>query len=162
MLFKVCGLIALTSVSVGAEDSQLTLKKVLVSVELSCASCAQGLERRLLRLPEINEIEIRQTEGEIALKARSEMNIDLQKVQDTIGNAGFIPDSFDVTGIGRVITRDAVAGITFGDSSFFELEEGRYTDQLLQADAAQSFLITGRVVTETLDRIDVFRVKRFY
>ena len=143
-----------------AEESQLALKKVLVSVELSCPSCAQGLERRLLRLPDINEIEIRQTEGEIALKAGSGMNIDLQKVHDTIRNAGFMPNGFDVTGIGRVITRDAVVGITFGDNSFFGLEEGYHTDQLLQADATQLFLFTGRVGTETPDRIDVRSVRR--
>tara|TARA_B100001123_G_C15343974_1_gene1036166 strand:+ start:8745 stop:9269 length:525 start_codon:yes stop_codon:yes gene_type:complete len=161
VLFGVCGFLVLSILSVRTQDSQLALKEMLVSLELTCPSCAQGLERRLLRLPEIKEIEVRHADGEISVKSGDGESIDSKKVHDTVRNAGFIPDGFDVTGIGQVFTRDSVVGITFGDNSFFELAEGDQNVQLLQADALQSFLITGRVDPETPDRIEVVSVKRF-
>ena len=97
----------------------------------------------------------------ISLKAEDGKGIDLRKVQDTVRNAGFIPDALDVIGIGQVFTRDSVVGITFGGDLFFELAAGRRTAQILQAEAAQFFLITGRVVSSNTDHLELLRVDHF-
>ena len=79
--------------------------RVTVEVELTCPSCAQGLERRLGRLDHVAAVEIRPVDGQIILSVEPGRRLDLVAVHDdvTVRNAGFIPDRVAVTAVGRLI-----------------------------------------------------------
>ena len=76
--------------------------KVTVEVELSCPSCALGLERRLDRLDHVAGVEVRPADGRIVLSVEPGRHLDLAAVRDTVRNAGFIPDGVAVTAVGHV------------------------------------------------------------
>ena len=76
--------------------------RVIVEAELSCPSCALGLERRLGRLDHVAGVEVRPADGWIVLAVEPGRRLDLAAVRHTVRNAGFIPDRLAVTAIGRV------------------------------------------------------------
>ncbi len=76
--------------------------RVIVEAELSCPSCALGLERRLGRLDHVAGVEVRPADGWIVLAVEPGRRLDLAAVRNTVRNAGFIPDRLAVTAIGRV------------------------------------------------------------
>lgn len=77
--------------------------RVTVEVELTCPSCAQGLERRLGRLDHVAGVEVRPVDGRIVLSVELGRRLELAAVHDTVRNAGFIPDRVVVTAVGRLI-----------------------------------------------------------
>ena len=77
--------------------------RVTVEVELTCPSCAQGLERRLGRLGHVAGVEVRPVDGQIVLSVEPGRRLDLAAVHDTVRNAGFIPDRVAVTAVGRLV-----------------------------------------------------------
>ena len=77
--------------------------RVTVEVELTCPSCAQGLERRLGRLDHVAGVEVRPVDGRIVLSVEPGRRLELAAVHDTVRNAGFIPDRVVVTAVGRLI-----------------------------------------------------------
>ena len=105
-----CGSAALLcgSVSAGAGAAPLQsadlpgMEQVTVEVELSCPSCAAGLERRLRRLDYVAGVEVNPPDGQIAVAVEPGRRLDLAAVWDTVRNAGFIPDGMVVTAVGRV------------------------------------------------------------
>ena len=76
--------------------------KVTVEVELSCPSCALGLERRLNRLDHVARVEVRPADDRIVLTVDPGRHLDLAAVRDTVRHAGFIPDGVAVTAVGHV------------------------------------------------------------
>ena len=76
--------------------------RVTVEVELSCPSCALGLERRLGRLDQVADVEVRPADGRIVLTVEPGRHADLTTVRDTVRNAGFIPDGLVLTAFGHV------------------------------------------------------------
>ena len=105
-----CGLAALLvgplSAGAGAAAAQSPdlpgMVRVTIEVELSCPSCAAGLERRLLRLDYVAGVEVSSADGRVVLAVEPGRHLDLAAVWDTVRNAGFIPDRLAVTAIGRV------------------------------------------------------------
>ena len=76
--------------------------RVTVAVELTCPSCALGLERRLGRLDHVAGVEVRPDDGRIVLTVEPGRRLALAGVWDTVRNAGFIPDGVTVTAVGHV------------------------------------------------------------
>ena len=105
-----CGLAALlfgaASTSADAAAPQSTnlprMVRVTIEVELSCPSCAAGLERRLLRLDHVAGVEVSAPDGQVVLAVEPGRHLDLAAVWDTVRNAGFIPDRLAVTAVGHV------------------------------------------------------------
>ena len=77
--------------------------RVTIEVELSCPSCAAGLERRLRRLDYVSGVEISPSDGRIVLAVEPGRHLDPAAVWDTVRNAGFVPDRMAVTASGHVI-----------------------------------------------------------
>jgi len=106
-----CGLTALLfgAVSTSAGEAaprspdRQGMVQVTVEVELSCPSCAAGLERRLRRLDHVAGVEVNPSDGQIVLAIEPGGHLDPAAVWDTVRNAGFIPDRMAVIAIGRVI-----------------------------------------------------------
>ena len=90
---------------------------VTVGVELTCPSCASGLERRLGRLEHVDAVEIQVAEEQVVLGATSGTKIDLREVRDVIRNAGFEPSSLHVTVGGLVVRLDGGIGITLSEDT---------------------------------------------
>ena len=105
-----CGLAALLfgPVSIGAGAAAPPapglpgMVRVTIEVELSCPSCAAGLERRLLRLDHVAGVEVSSPDGRVVLAVAPGRHLDLAAVWDTVRNAGFIPDRLAVTAVGHV------------------------------------------------------------
>ena len=105
-----CGLAALLfgplSTSAGAAPPQSPdrpgMVRVTIDVELSCPSCAAGIERRLRRLDYVAGVEVSPPDGRIAIAVEPGQYLDLAAVRDTVRNVGFVPDGVAVTAVGRV------------------------------------------------------------
>lgn len=85
--------------------------RVTVEVELTCPSCAQGLERRLGRLAHVAGVEVRPVDGRIVLSVEPGRRLDLAAVHDTVRNAGFIPDRVVVSAVGRLTLADGAPAL---------------------------------------------------
>ena len=85
--------------------------RVTLEVELSCPSCAAGLERRLLRLDHVAGVEVSAPDGQVVLAVEPGRHLDLAAVWDTVRNAGFIPDRLAVTAVGHVTDVDGAPAL---------------------------------------------------
>lgn len=85
--------------------------KVTVSVELTCPSCALGLERRLGRLDHVTGVEVQPDDGRIVLTVEPGRSLALAEVWDTVRNAGFIPDAVTVTAVGHVTSANGAPAL---------------------------------------------------
>ncbi len=93
--------------------------QVAVSVELTCPSCALGLERRLGRLDHVTGVEVQPDDGRIVLTVEPGRRVVLAAVWDTVRNAGFIPDGVAVTAVGHVTSANGAPALAL--SSDFAL-----------------------------------------
>ncbi len=94
---------------------------VTVEVELSCPSCAQGLERRLNRLDHVTGVEVRPAGGQIVLTVEPGRHLDLAAVWDTVRNAGFIPDGVAVTAVGHLTRVNGALALALSPDFALEL-----------------------------------------
>ena len=85
--------------------------RVTIEVELSCPSCAAGLERRLLRLDHVAGVEVSSPAGRVVLAVAPGRHLDLAAVWDTVRNAGFIPDRLAVTAVGHLTDVNGVPAL---------------------------------------------------
>lgn len=85
--------------------------RVTIEVELTCPSCAQGLERRLGRLAHVAGVEVRSGDGRIVLTVEPGRRVELAAVHDTVRNAGFIPDRVTVIAVGRLTLADGAPAL---------------------------------------------------
>lgn len=105
-----CGLavvlLGLAATSIGAAPLQAPdrpgMVRVIVEVELSCPSCAAGIERRLGRLDYVAGVEVNPSDGRIVIAVEPGRYVDLAAVRDTVRNVGFVPDGIVVTAIGHL------------------------------------------------------------
>ena len=95
----------------GSPPNTPGMVRVTVEVELTCPSCAQGLERRLGRLAHVAGVEVRSGDGRIVLTVEPGRRVELAAVHDTVRNAGFIPDRVTVTAVGRLIRADGTPAL---------------------------------------------------
>lgn len=114
-----CGLAALllgmaptdpAAAAAPAEDEP-GMVQVTVEVELSCPSCAQGLVRRLGRLEHVAGVEVLPADGRIVLAVEPGRRLDLAAVQDTVRNAGFLPDAVAVVAVGHLTDVDGTPAL---------------------------------------------------
>ena len=125
-----CGLALLLigPVSAGAGAPQSPdppgMVRVTIEVELSCPSCAVGLERRLRRLDHVAGVEVTPADGQIVLAVEPGRYLDLTAVWDTVRNAGFIPDGLAVIAIGHVTEVNGAPALALAPDFALPLVEG--------------------------------------
>ena len=140
-------LIVSMSTSAGAGTPQSPgppgMVQVMVEVELSCPSCAVGLERRLGRLDYVASVEVTPADGRIVLAVEPGRYLDLAAVWDTVRNAGFIPDGVAVTAIGRVTEVDGAPALALAPDFALPLVEGDGLTALATEAGDQQVRVTG-------------------
>ena len=113
--FALALLLALASANPGAagapQPNAPGMLRVTVEAELSCPSCARGLERRLGRLAHVAGVEVRPADGRIVLTVEPGRRLDLAAVRDAVRNAGFVPDRVAVTALGRLVRADGAPAL---------------------------------------------------
>ncbi|MCY4077315.1 MAG: heavy-metal-associated domain-containing protein [Acidobacteria bacterium] len=97
--------------------------RVTIAVELSCPSCAAGLERRLRRLDYVAGVEVSPSGGQIVLAVEPGRHPDPAAVWDTVRNAGFIPDRMAVAAIGHVTDRNGTPALALSPDFALPLVE---------------------------------------
>ena len=98
--------------------------RVTIEVELSCPSCALGLERRLNRLDHVAGVEVRPDDGRIVLTVEPGRRLDLAAVRNTVRNAGFIPDGIRVTAVGHLTAVNGAPALALSPDSALPLAAG--------------------------------------
>jgi hypothetical protein len=121
------------------------IESIVVSVELSCPSCAQGLERRLGRLAYVDRVEIHAAENEVLLTLSSGQTFDLVLVRDEFRNAGFIPDAIVITAYGEVMRADGQAVLKINDETVIPLVASDRTTELMKLGDGRFVTISGAV-----------------
>ena len=119
--------------SVGNEPGML---EIAVEVELSCPSCAQGLERRLGRLDHVTRIDIHAEAGRIVLGVAPGTTVDTADVRQVIRNAGFMPTAIVVIALGHVVEVGGSPALALGGDDRLLLAPGAQTDALRAAAAS--------------------------
>ena len=97
------------------ESGRPGMVEVAVEVELTCPSCAQGLERRLSRLDHVARVEIQDEDGLVVLGFDPGSSVALEAVRDVIRNAGFTPAGFSLTAVGRVTEVNGTTALALSD-----------------------------------------------
>ena len=93
VLVSMVALVTLSAQSPGMVEAR-------VDVELSCPSCAQGLERRLGRIDQVASVAVRADDGQIVVTPEPGTASDLIEIRDAVRNAGFMPEAIPVTAVG--------------------------------------------------------------
>lgn len=150
-----CALVVLTSVGLLIGTGQrsaayqtskvLGIESVVVSVELSCPSCAQGLERRLGRLMHVDRVEIRVVENEVLLTLSPGQILDLILVRDEFRNAGFIPDAVAITAHGELMRADGQVVLKISDDTVMPFVASDRTTELVTRGTGRFVTIRGEV-----------------
>jgi hypothetical protein len=118
--------------------------EVIVSVELSCPSCAQGLERRFSRLEHVEHVEIQVDEGRVVLGLAPGTTVGLKEVWDVVRNAGFTPDELVLTAVGRLVVADGRAALGLPDDRVLALD-GPHVGALVAAAGEDLVHVRGAV-----------------
>ena len=121
------------------------IESIVVSVELSCPSCAQGLERRLGRLMHVDRVEIHAVENEVLLTLSPGQTLDLILVRDEFRNAGFIPDAIAITAHGEVMRVNGQAALMINDETVIALVASDRTTELMEFGGRRFVTISGTV-----------------
>ena len=136
--------------------------EVVVAVELTCPSCAQGLERRLSRLDHVALVEIRGEEGRVVLGLEPGASVPLTAVRDVIRNAGFTPTAFGLTAVGRLSETNAVTALVLPDDIAFVLTGDQVGalraaagDAVVRVRGDVSLATDGDMPVLTVDQFDV-------
>ena len=117
--------------------------RVTVVVELSCPSCAQGLERRLGRLDHVELVEVLSESGQIVLTPERGAVLDLHAVRQVIRNVGFQPVELRVHAFGEVKRKDDGFVLALPDNVLLALDAKDATDVLLSVVGAPPVEVTG-------------------
>lgn len=133
-----------------AQTIQPGIRDVAVAVELSCPSCAAGLERRLGRLDSVASVAINPDQGEVVVAAAVDGSLDLGAIRDVVRNAGFDPTAMTVSVVGRVSRGDPPT-VTLEGEHAMPLAPDDQTDALVAQAAGQLVRITGRAEPQTAD-----------
>ncbi len=109
---------------------ELGMLRVTVDVELSCPSCAQGLERRLGRLDNVGQVAVDAVNGQILLTPLRDGVVDMAAVHDVIRNAGFLPRRIALLVRGRVAQVDGRPALVLSGDAVLSLAPGEETTRL--------------------------------
>ena len=116
VLVSMVALVTLSAQSPGMVEAR-------VDVELSCPSCAQGLERRLGRIDQVASVAVRADDGQIVVTPEPGTAIDLIEIRDAVRNAGFIPDAIHVTAVG-VVGEEEIPELELPNGAVLRLKAG--------------------------------------
>ena len=118
--------------------------RVTVEAELSCPSCALGLERRLNRLDHVAGVEVSPPDGRIDLAVEPGRYLDLAAVRDTVRSAGFLPDGIAVTAIGPLAWVNGVPVLSLSADFALPLAEADGAGALATDASDRLLRVTGR------------------
>lgn len=121
--------------------------RVTIEVELSCPTCALGLERRLRRLDHVAGVEVSPPDGRIEVAVESGRHLDLDAVRDTVRSAGFIPDGLAVTAIGHPARVNGALALRLSPDFALPLAEARGATALAAEAGGRLSRVTGRWYT---------------
>ena len=139
----VAGGLVCTPEAFGQSSDIPGMLRVTVVVELSCPSCAQGLERRLGRLDHVESVEVLSESGQIVLTPERGAVLDLHAVRQVIRNAGFQPVELRVHAFGEVKRKDDGFALALPDNVLLALDAKDATDVLLSMVGEPPVEVTG-------------------
>jgi len=145
----------------GEQPVALGMVEVRVAVELSCPSCAQGLERRLSRLDHIGRVQIHSDEGHVVLKPEPGYAPDLEEIRRVILNAGFFPTTVWLRAVGRVTWVDSVPGIVLSGDRVVTMATGDLTDRLVAEAGDRIVQVMGHVSPADNGKAELLHVEAF-
>lgn len=144
-----------------AQPARLGIVDVTLAVELSCPSCAAGLERRLGRLDDVASVEIDAQQNQVVVTPVPNGSLDLAAVREVVRNAGFEPSGMTLRAIGRVtIVRNATTLALAGESAII-LAPGDGDDALVTEAVGQVIRVAGQVAVSSGDDTLVLHVETF-
>ena len=136
--------ISLTNAGAAAQSPDVPgMVQVTVEVELTCPSCALGLERRLGRVSGVAGVEVRPADGRILLTVESGRHVDLDAVRDTVRNVGFIPDGVEVVAVGRLTDANGAPALALSPDFALPLATGEPTAALVSAGGDRLLTVSG-------------------
>lgn len=146
-------LVGLCALGVGGQAAAQSLGEpgmveVVISVELSCPSCAQGLERRFSRLEPVERVEIQVEQGRVVLHLVPGTTVGLKDVWDVVRNAGFTPDQLVVTAVGHLVVAEGRATLRLPDDRVLALD-GPRVEALVAAAGQDVVQVRGAVALAT-------------
>ncbi len=118
--------------------------RVTVEVELSCPSCAMGLERRLNRLAHVAGVDVRPADGQIVLAVEPGRSLDLAAVRDTVRNVGFVPHGVAVIAVGRLTDVDGTPALALSPACALPLAVEMPAAALTSEAAGRLLEVSGR------------------
>ena len=116
---------------------------VTVEAELSCPSCALGLERRLNRLDHVAGVEVRPADGRIVVTVEPGHRLDLDTVSNTVRNAGFIPDGVGIVAVGRLTDVNGTPALALSPDFALPLAAGEPTAALVSEGGDRLLRVSG-------------------
>ena len=135
---------SLTNVGTAAQSPDVPgMVQVTVEVELTCPSCALGLERRLNRLDRVAGVEVRPADGRILLTVEPGRHVDLDAVRDTVRNAGFIPDGVGLVAVGRLTDVNGAPALALSPEFALPLAAGEPTAALVSEGRDRLLTVSG-------------------
>lgn len=139
----VAGGLVCTPEAFGQSSDIPGMLRVTVVVELSCPSCAQGLERRLGRLDHVESVEVLSESGRIVLTPERGAVLDLHAVRQVIRNVGFQPVELRVHAFGEVKRKDDGFVLALPNNVLLALDATDATDVLLSMVGEPPVEVTG-------------------
>ena len=116
---------------------------VTVEAELSCPSCALGLERRLNRLDHVAGVEVRPADGRIVVTVEPGHRLDLAVVRDTVRSAGFIPDGIRIIAVGHLTDVNGTPALALSPDFSLPLAAGKPTAALVGEGGDRLLTVSG-------------------
>ena len=128
-----------------AQSARPGMERLAIEVELTCPSCAQGLERRLGRLAGVAQVQIDSEEGQVVLIPAPGGVVGIAAARDVIRNAGFIPENITLDLLGTVVHRDGTTALAVSDQFLITLAAGPETEAIGAQHVGQMVFVTGRM-----------------
>ncbi len=116
---------------------------VTVEAELSCPSCAMGLERRLNRLDHVAGVEVRPADGRIVVTVEPGHRLDLAAVRDTVRSAGFMPDGIRIIAVGHLTDVNGTPALALSPDFSLPLAAGEPTVALVAEGGDRLLTVSG-------------------
>ena len=116
---------------------------VTVEAELSCPSCALGLERRLNRLDHVAGVEVRPADGRIVVTVEPGHRLDLAAVRDTVRSAGFMPDGIRIIAVGHLTDVNGTPALALSPDFALPLAPGEPPAALLDGGGDRLLSVSG-------------------
>ena len=128
---------------------ELGMLQVSVQVDgLSCPFCAYGLEKKLKKVENVANLEIRISEGRAVITPAAGTSVDLAEVERAVREGGFTPRALTVTARGRVTELHGAPALALADGGMLLLAEGGETDALLQSAQGSVVRVEGQATRE--------------